>query len=248
MKGIISKLQNAVMTLAVILIGLPSYAQQTLTVKGTVVDEVGPVPGVNVMVPGTTIGTITNEDGGYTLSNVPSAGTLQFSSIGYTTVDIKVDGRTTINVTMTQDSEQLEELVVIGYGVVRKSDLTGSVASVGEEEVTKSATSDPIQALQGRAAGVSIISATGSPSATASIKIRGTGTTNNTDPLFVVDGFPMNDIDYLSPNDTSSATVLSKVLTSAESTSAATRCSSLSNGSPSRLPFQVHSRRTILST
>lgn len=208
MKGIISKLQNAVMALAVILIGLPSYAQQTLTVKGTVVDEVGPVPGVNVMVPGTTIGTITNEDGGYTLSNVPSAGTLQFSSIGYTTVDIKVNGRTTINVTMTQDSEQLEELVVIGYGVVRKSDLTGSVASVGEEEVTKSATSDPIQALQGRAAGVSIISATGSPSATASIKIRGTGTTNNTDPLFVVDGFPMNDIDYLSPNDIESIEIL----------------------------------------
>lgn len=208
MKSIIRKLQNAVMTLAVILIGLPSYAQQTLTVNGTVIDEVGPVPGVNVMVPGTTIGTITNEDGGYTLPNVPSRGTLRFSSIGYTTVDIPVDGRTTINVTMTQDSEQLEELVVIGYGVVRKSDLTGSVASVGEEEVSKSATSDPIQALQGRAAGVSIISATGSPSATATIKIRGTGTTNNTDPLFVVDGFPMNDIDYLSPNDIESIEIL----------------------------------------
>lgn len=208
MKGIISQLQILATTLAVILIGLPSYAQQTLTVKGAVVDELGPVPGVNVMIPGTRIGTITNEDGTYSLANVPGNATLRFSSIGYNTIDVSVNGQATINVTMRQDSEQLEELVVIGYGVVKKSDLTGSVASVSEEDVTKSATSDPIQALQGRAAGVSIVSATGSPSATASIKIRGTGTPNDTNPLFVVDGFPMNDIDYLSPNDIESIEIL----------------------------------------
>ena len=208
MKGIISQLQILATTLAVILIGLPSYAQQTLTVKGAVVDELGPVPGVNVMIPGTRIGTITNEDGTYSLANVPGNATLRFSSIGYNTIDVSVNGQSTINVTMRQDSEQLEELVVIGYGVVKKSDLTGSVASVSEEDVTKSATSDPIQALQGRAAGVSIVSATGSPSATASIKIRGTGTPNDTNPLFVVDGFPMNDIDYLSPNDIESIEIL----------------------------------------
>ena len=191
-----------------LVVAFPALAQRQITVSGTVSDAAGPAQGVAVMVVGTTNGTLTDDAGGYILRNVPENGTLQFSSMGYKTVEIPVAGKTVINAIIVEDNELLEELVVIGYGTVRKSDLTGSVASVAEEEITKAATSDPLQALQGRAAGVSIITATGSPSASAQIKIRGTGTTNNTDPLFVVDGFPMNDIDFLSPNDISSIEIL----------------------------------------
>ena len=209
MSSFIKKMGSAIAAAVLLLsLAVPAFAQQTLTVKGAVLDQQGALPGVSVMVDGTTIGTLTDVDGSYTLPNVPANSTIVFSFMGYQTVSMPVNGRTQINVTMAEDSEQLEELVVIGYGTVKKSDLTGSVASVGEEEITKSATSDAIQALQGRAAGVSIVTATGSPSATAQIKIRGTGTTNNTDPLFVVDGFPMSDIDFLSPNDIASIEIL----------------------------------------
>ncbi|MFA5094955.1 MAG: TonB-dependent receptor plug domain-containing protein, partial [Candidatus Omnitrophota bacterium] len=128
--------------------------------------------------------------------------------IGYKTQEIPVTSEEVINVLLEEEVKYLEELVLIGYGTVRKSDLTGSVTSVGEEQMTKSATSDALQAIQGRAAGVQIITATGSPSATAEIKIRGTGSPNGTTPLYVVDGFPMNDIDYLSPGDISSIEIL----------------------------------------
>ncbi|MGI5846648.1 MAG: SusC/RagA family TonB-linked outer membrane protein [Candidatus Cryptobacteroides sp.] len=194
--------------MVLLLTTMPVFAQTTLSVTGTVSDENGTVPGVAVMVMGTSIGTLTNDNGEFTLNNVPSDGTLQFSYMGYQTVEIPVANQRVINARIYEDTEQLEELVVIGYGTVRKSDLTGSVSSVSEEEISKSATSDPLQALQGRAAGVSIVSATGSPSASAQIKIRGTGTMNNTSPLFVVDGFPMSNINYLSPNDISSIEIL----------------------------------------
>ena len=189
-----------------VLLAIPAAAQQrSHAVRGVVTDASGPVPGVNVVVAGSTsVGTMTTTDGSYSLPSVPVGSVLQFSFVGYTTVEVTVGAQEVINVFMEEDTNLLEELVVIGYGTVRKSDVTGAVASVSGEEMTKTATSDPLSALQGRAAGVSIVTATGDPTASAQIKIRGTGTTNNTDPLFVVDGFPMTNIDYLSPNDISS--------------------------------------------
>lgn len=193
-----------------VLLAVPAVAQQrSHAVRGVVTDATGPVPGVNVVVAGSTsVGTMTTTDGSYVLPSVPVGSVLQFSFVGYTTVEVTVGAQEVINVFMEEDTNLLEELVVIGYGTVRKSDVTGSVASVSGEDMTKSATGDALSALQGRAAGVSIVTATGDPAATAQIKIRGTGTTNNTDPLFVVDGFPMSDIEFLSPNDISSIEIL----------------------------------------
>ena len=192
-----------------LLLTVPAAAQRSHAVRGVVTDASGPVPGVNVVVAGSTsVGTMTTTDGTYSLPSVPVGAVLQFSFVGYTTVEVTVGNQELINVFMEEDTNLLEELVVIGYGTVRKSDVTGAVASVSGEEMTKTATSDPLSALQGRAAGVSIISGTGDPTASAQIKIRGTGTTNNTDPLFVVDGFPMSDINFLSPNDISSIEIL----------------------------------------
>ncbi len=207
MKRLLALMQLAA---CLVLLAVPAAAQQrSHAVRGVVTDASGPVPGVNVVVAGSTsIGTMTTTDGSYSLPSVPVGSVLQFSFVGYTTVEVTVGAQEVINVFMEEDTNLLEELVVIGYGTVRKSDLTGAVASVSGEEMAKNATSDALSALQGRAAGVSIITNTGDPSASAQIKIRGTGTTNNTDPLFVVDGFPMSSIDFLSPNDISSIEIL----------------------------------------
>ena len=214
MKRLVAIVQLAA---CLVFLAFPAGAQQrSHAVRGVVTDASGPVPGVNVMLVGnSSVGTMTEMDGTYSLPSVPVGSVLQFSFIGYATQEVTVGASEVINVFLMEDAEALDELVVIGYGTVRKSDLTGSVASVSGEEITKSATSDPLSALQGRAAGVSIVTNTGDPSATAQIKIRGTGTTNNTDPLFVVDGFPMSNIDYLSPNDIASIEILKDASASA---------------------------------
>lgn len=218
MKKLVSMLQLSAL-LMFALVSFPVFAapkpvqmenlqQQAHAVRGVVSDAMGPMAGVDVIVNGTTNGVATDLNGTYILHNVPVGATLKFSFIGYKTQEILVTSQEVINILLEEDVQLLEELILIGYGTVRKSDLTGSVTSVGEEQMTKSATSDALQAIQGRAAGVQIITATGSPSATAEIKIRGTGSPNGTTPLYVVDGFPMNDIDYLSPGDISSIEIL----------------------------------------
>lgn len=182
--------------------------QQSHSVRGVVKDAIGPMAGVNVLIKGTTTGMMTNPDGSYNLPNVPVGAILEFSFMGYQTVEVTVGSSETVNVTLKEDQNLLDELVVIGYGTVKKSDVTGSVASVGGEAIEKLSTGDAIEALQGRAAGVQIVTAGGSPDAVAEIKIRGTGSPNGSDPLFVVDGFPMSDINYLSPNDIASIEIL----------------------------------------
>ena len=182
--------------------------QNSHAVKGVVKDAVGPMAGVNVLIKGTTTGMMTNQDGSFNLPDVPVGAILEFSFMGYQTVEVKVGSSETVNVTLKEDQNLLEELVVIGYGTVKKSDVTGSVASVSGESIEKISSGDAIEALQGRAAGVQIVTAGGSPDAVAEIKIRGTGSPNGSDPLFVVDGFPMTDINYLSPNDIASIEIL----------------------------------------
>lgn len=164
-----------------------------ITVTGKVTDENNePLPGVNVLVKGSSTGTVTDVAGNYSL-NVPNENdVLVFSSIGYITQEVAVNGRTTINVALAEDVQSLEEVVVVGYGTQRKSDLTGSVSSVKGEDLEKSNANLIGQALQGRAPGVEIKTASNAPGGGMRIRIRGTNSINaSSEPLYVIDGFPI---------------------------------------------------------
>lgn len=191
------------------LISLCGFSQQ-ITVKGIVTsasDNLGLI-GATVQIKGTTTGTITGLDGDYTLDNVASDAVLVFSSIGYETQEIPVNGRTTINLVMKESTELLDEVVVIGYGAVKKSDLTSSISTVKSEDITQTVTGNAMDALQGKVNGVQVTSA-GSPGATPKVLIRGVTTVNGSDPLYVVDGMPISgNINFLNSNDIESMQVL----------------------------------------
>ncbi|MFD1095667.1 SusC/RagA family TonB-linked outer membrane protein [Salegentibacter chungangensis] len=166
---------------------------QAQTVSGTVTDDQGPLPGANVSVKGTTNGTTTDFDGNYTLNDVPNDATLVFSFIGYVTQEIPVDSRETIDVAMSPDASELEEVVLIGYGQTTVKDATGAVSSVKAEDFNKGVNTSPDQLLQGRVAGVQITGSSGEPGAAANIRVRGTSSIRaGNDPLIVVDGVPLS--------------------------------------------------------
>ncbi|MFC2137922.1 TonB-dependent receptor [Bacteroidota bacterium] len=184
--------------------------QQEITVSGTITSKENgePLPGVNIIVEGTTVGTISDLDGKYTI-NVPDANaSLSFSFIGYMQQVIPINGQSTIDVVLEEETRELDEVVVIGYGAVKKSDLTGSIASVKTEEINKISTTNVNQAIQGRVAGVMITSASGAPGSQSTVRIRGVSTVNNSDPLYVVDGFPTDNISFLNPSSIESMEVL----------------------------------------
>ncbi|MDR1762955.1 MAG: SusC/RagA family TonB-linked outer membrane protein, partial [Dysgonamonadaceae bacterium] len=174
--------------LALLMLPVVSFAQ-TRAVSGVVTDDKGEtLAGVNVAVVGTSAGTATDIDGKYTLNVAPDA-RLTFSYIGYVPQTIGVQGKTTINVTLAEDSKLLDEVVVIGYGTMKKSDLTGAVSSVKSEAIEKSVPTSIDQVLQGRAAGVQVQQNSGMPGATTSIRIRGISSLNGlADPIYVIDG------------------------------------------------------------
>ena len=182
---------------------------QELTVTGQVIsgEDNYPLPGVSVVVKGTMRGTFTDGDGNYTIS-LASGQTLVFSCIGYLDHQETVTRAGQYNVSMSPDSQMLEEVVAIGYGVMKKSDLTGSVASVKGEQLKKTPAAGLDQALQGVAAGVTVNSSSGQPGAAAEVRIRGIGTVNNSAPIYVVDGVIVDNINYLSPNDITSTEIL----------------------------------------
>lgn len=186
------------------------YAQQR-TVTGTVTDQRGqPLPGVTVVVAGTTLGTVTNADGNYTLSTPDDAETLQFSFVGMQTREISIEGRTSINVEMTEEAIGLEEVVAVGYGVQRKANLTGAVASVEGDELVRRPVTNAEAMLQGRMPGVQIVQNSGEPGGEGiSIRIRGTGTFSNagSNPLVLVDGV-QGDLADINPNNIESISVL----------------------------------------
>ncbi len=168
------------------------YQYQNI-ITGKITSENGdPLIGATVVVKGTTIGTITDIDGSYSLSNIPSGDvTLVFSFIGYISKEVVPNGSTLINVTLKEDVVGLEEVVVVGYGTVKKSDLTGSVSTVGSDEIAAYPTLDATQAIQGRAAGVQITANNGEPGSSYKVRIRGgTSINSSSDPLYVIDGFP----------------------------------------------------------
>lgn len=162
---------------------------QSKMVSGVVTDDTNqPLPGVAVVVPGTTIGTVTDFDGKYSL-NVGDAQKLSFSFIGFTSQTVDVAGRSTINIKMASDSKELDDVVVVGYGTMKKSDLSGASVSVGEEALKGSVITNLDQSLQGRAAGVTSVSTSGAPGSSSSIRVRGQATINaNAEPLYVIDG------------------------------------------------------------
>ena len=181
---------------------------QTLNVKGTVTDISNmPVIGAAVQVEGSTNGVITDLDGNYMLDDVPANATIVFSYVGMTTKKIPVNGKSVINVTLEEDNVMLEETVVIGYGTIKKSDLTGAVSVVKTEDFANRAVRSMGDALQGSAPGVTV-HGSGSIDGLPSIQIRGTGNLTNVDPLYVIDGVPTNNDVSFNPSDIETIQVL----------------------------------------
>ena len=190
---------------------LSAFAQNR-PVSGTVTagDDGSKLPGVSVLVKGTTTGTTTNENGAYTI-NAPANATLVFSYIGYATQELPVNNRSTINVILNADAQSLQEVnvVAVGYGTARRQDLTGSIASVSSEQLAKVPVTTTDQALQGRAAGVQVTNNDGAPGAGVQVQIRGIGTFGSSDPLYVVDGYPITGgLSQINPNDIASIDIL----------------------------------------
>lgn len=176
---------------------------QTKKISGIIKDEHGePIAGANVVVKGTTNGTVTNMDGWYTLE-VPLKATVQISYIGYNTLELKVGNENTVNAIIHEDTEALEEVVVIGYGTVKKSDLTGAVGSVQMKDVSQVGVTSPDRALQGQIAGVQVNARTGQPGESMMIRVRGSNSlAGGNEPLYVIDGMPVEKMNSdINPED-----------------------------------------------
>ncbi len=185
--------------------------QQQRRVTGIVKDNFGePLPGVAVSIKGTTRGTATDIDGKYSIDDVASDATLVFSFIGMQTQEIKVVGKTSVDVTMSEDAIGLNEIVAIGYGYQKKKDLTGAVSTVSSDEMVMGGTvSNAAQALQGKTAGVDVRQSSKAPGGTISVRIRGSNSISSTnEPLYVIDGFPTSEGLNLNPNDIESMQIL----------------------------------------
>ncbi|MEH0153199.1 TonB-dependent receptor [Limibacter armeniacum] len=183
------KRQPLLVLLLLLLTAALTHAQNMISVKGTVSDKGTPLPGVSVQLKDTSTGTITDISGKFSLQ-VPADGQLVFSFIGYISQELAVNGRTEISIELKEDLKQLEEVVVVGYGTQKKSDLTGSVASVKAEDLSAYPVAGATQALQGRMAGVQVQSNNGEPGGSFKVRIRGGSSINaSSDPIFVVDGF-----------------------------------------------------------
>ncbi len=203
------------MLIIALLLVCSAFAQD-VNVVGVVIDDQfrEPLTGVTVKVKGTGTGAITDIDGQFSL-NAPAEATLVFSYMGYADQEVPLHGRKNIDIVMVSESKELEELVVIGYGVQRKSDVTGSIASVSSKDLANQPVAGTLQALQGRATGVTVIQNTGAPGSSTTIRVRGTGTVNDSDPLYVVDGFVVDDINYLNPNDIENVEIFKDAASSA---------------------------------
>ncbi len=201
-----------------------SVNQQDKSITGVVTDASGEaIIGANVVVKGTTNGTITDFDGKFTI-NAPQGAVLVVSYIGYNSKEVSIGNLTVVSVTLTEDTQALDEVVVVGYGSVRKSDLTSSVTSVRAEDMAVSATPNIASALQGVAPGVEVGTRSSSPGGDIDIRIRGVGTLNNNSPLYVVDGMPVNSLEFVNTNDIERMEILK------DATSAAIYGSRGSNG------------------
>jgi TonB-linked SusC/RagA family outer membrane protein len=219
------RIRHALLTMVIVCLSFMNISAQNLSVSGSVIDSKGEsLPGVTVVVKGTTSGTVTDFDGNYSLTNVSPTGTLVFSFVGMKTQEVAVDGKTTISISLVEDAVALEEVVAVGYGTVKKRDVIGSVASVSGEDLKQVSSTSFTAALQGRATGVNIRETSGTPGAPISVQVRGVNSINTgTDPLWIIDGMPVyaggglgrtagtvaqNPMSTINPNDIQSVEVL----------------------------------------
>ncbi|AUC86291.1 TonB-dependent receptor [Polaribacter sp. ALD11] len=205
-----------VMLLAFLFLGMFNTFGQTIIVKGTVSDKSNnPIPGVAITTKGNaTKGTETDFNGNFSITNVKSGTSLVFSYLGYKSKEVVVNNQTVINVVLEEDSQSLDEIVVVGYGTQKRSDVTGAVGQVKAEELNKVAVSDATEALQGRVAGVTVVKSSGSPGSGVDIKIRGVGTNGNNQPLYIVDGVQASSY-FIDPNNIESIEILKDVSSAA---------------------------------
>lgn len=201
---------NKMCLIAVLMLISAVSGAQVKTVTGTVTDNQTheTLPGASIIIKGTTRGTTTDLDGKYSLEVRPGDITLVFSFIGYSNKEIPIGNQMIINTGLDVEKTLLEEVVVIGYGTVRKSDLTGAVASVKAKELTRVTSLSPEQSLQGKVTGVQVTSTSGAPGEVPSVRIRGVGTFNNSAPIYVVDGVILDNISFLNSSDIASMEVL----------------------------------------
>jgi iron complex outermembrane receptor protein len=217
-------LKQLMFAIAMLLTGV-AFSQ---TISGTVTGDEGPLPGVNVIVKGTSNGTSTDFDGNYSIDGVASGAVLEFSSLGYVTQEVTISDQSTIDIFLETDSEALDEVVIIGYGTTTVKDATGAVSSVSSDDFNGGAIASAEQLIQGKVAGVQTVQSSGEPGAGIAIRIRGTSSIrSNNDPLYVVDGVPLsgaappegpnvgfgtsvssNPLSFLNPNDIESMSVL----------------------------------------
>lgn len=204
-----SLLESLTAVLLSLFVGLPSlFAQQKVTISGQVSDETGlPMAGVGIVQKGTTNGTQTDFDGNYALT-VTAGSTVSYTFIGYIAKDVEIREGGKVNVTLEPDNLTLEETVVVGYGVQKKSDLTGAISQVKTEDIQNRTITTPESALQGKTAGVQIFSSSARPGASPQVRIRGISSNGSSDPLYVVDGRITNSIAGIDPNDIESMEVL----------------------------------------
>jgi TonB-dependent SusC/RagA subfamily outer membrane receptor len=187
----------------------------TRNVKGKVTDSAGEVLiGVSIRVKGTTTGNITDVNGNFSLDNIDDNAVLVFSYVGYTPQEISIKGQTTINVVMQSDAIVLDEVVAIGYGSIKRSDLTGAIATLGSKDISVNVESKVIDAIQGKVAGMSIESLGGEPGSDMRIQIRGAGSLSNNAPLVLIDGVP-GSMDMLNTNNIKSMQILKDASASA---------------------------------
>ena len=215
MKNIALKIRTIAVAICSLLLSTGAFAQQNITISGVVYGEANePLIGASVLVEGTTRGTITDVEGKYTIS-APKTAVLVFDYLGYTTEKVNVAGKNKVNVTLKAETV-LDEIVVVGYATMKRSDLTGSVSSVSSKSIEGFKTGSVVEALGGQIAGVNITSTDGTPGASQEIKIRGVGTvTGDSSPLYIVDGFEVSDISYLANQDIKSVDVLKDASASA---------------------------------
>src|SRR3954453_22926778 len=202
--------------LLVLLLTIGTYTgvlAQTQTVTGKVTSAVAAdsaLTGVSVQVKGSKTGTVTDNNGNFSI-NAPATGTLVFSAVGYTTQEVSVNNRSTVNVQLAADVQSLQQVVVVGYGTQRRRDLTGSIASVSAAQIEKVPVTTVDQALQGRAAGVQVTNNDGAPGGNISVLIRGVGSlaSGGNTPLYVIDGYPTTGgINNINPSDIATIDVL----------------------------------------
>lgn len=200
-------LRSIVLALALLCFG---FAQAQSTVSGVVSDQNAPLPGANVVVKGTTNGTQTDFDGNYQLSNVPDGATLVFSYVSFATQEVQFNGQSTINVTLEEDTQSLEEVVVVGYGTQKKKEVTTAVSSVKAEDFIQGGARSPMDLIQGKVAGLNITKTQGNnPNSDSSIQLRGVSSlSGDIAPLIVIDGIPGGDLDLLQQDDIASIDVL----------------------------------------